>query len=296
MADKSTIEQLVDSVLSSAKYRQIAPDLVRRIGEQELAKRATFKSATKATKNKLHQITGAYWQTKPAYGDWLEQLRSTSHDPVRLRATCRTLMAQHSSTRERLPLLGRFYSVLFAGLPRIYSILDLACGLNPLTIPWMGLDGDIHYTACDVGIDQVAFLAQALPLFGVTGSSYVCDLSQGIPTKSVDVAFLFKTIPCLEQIDKQIGARLLHTLQVQVLFISFPAQSLGGRNKNMINTYTARFTELIDASLWEVKHFPFATEIVFRLTKRITQAQPAPLDRNTPQVDNEPTTGTHCER
>ncbi len=275
MADKDddTLIQLTEIVLTGAKYREIAPELVRLIGRQELTKRNNLKAAVKATKNKLHQVTGAYWQGKPDYDEWLALLRMASQedetpDKKLLHTTCRTLMAYHASTRERLPILRNFYSILFAGLPPIQSILDLACGLNPLTIPWMDLPADIGYTACDVNSEQMTFLQQALPLLGVTGEAVVCDLLQGVPHQPVDVAFLLKTIPCLEQVDRTIGSRLLTGINAKTIFVSFPAQSLGGRNKGMVDTYGHHFADLlstVDQQRWLVDSFPFTTEIVFRL-------------------------------
>ncbi len=274
--DEQVVEQLTHNVLTSSKYRHLAPEFVRLIGAQELTKRANLKAATKATKNKLHQLTGAYWQGKPDYAEWLALLQAVktskdSPDQKLLHTTCRTLMAHHASTRERLPILRNLYSLLFAGLPPVQSVLDLACGLNPLTIPWMNLAPAAHYYACDVNREQMTFLQQALPLLGVTGEAFVCDLLQDRPTQCVDVALLFKTIPCLEQADRAAGARLLRDIQASVLFVSFPAQSLGGRNKGMTATYTSHFEELLAAveePKWQVEQFDFATEIVFRLRKQ----------------------------
>ncbi|MCB0188030.1 MAG: hypothetical protein KDE31_27370, partial [Caldilineaceae bacterium] len=168
-AAPDTLTQLVDTVLASPKYPAIAPELVQFIGQQELAKRNNQKAAVKATKNKLHQITGAYWQGAPTYAEWLTLLQSAGaadHSPDQrlLHTACRTLLAHHASTRERLPILREFYLTLFAGLPPIGSVLDLACGLNPLTLPWMGLAADTRYYACDVNNEQMVFLQQALPL------------------------------------------------------------------------------------------------------------------------------------
>lgn len=270
------LTQLTESVLASAKYRKIAPELIHRIGGQELAKRNNLKAAVKATKNKLHQITGAYWQEKPDYAEWLDLLGAARRedngpDEKLLHTTCRTLLTHHASTRERLPILRSFYSILFAGLPPIQSVLDLACGLNPLTIPWMGLAANTRYLACDVNSDQMNFLEQALPIFGVTGEAVVCDLLQTVPQSPVDVALLFKTIPCLEQVDRSIGVRLLSGLNARVLFVSFPIQSLGGRNKGMADSYSAHFAQLldeVDTKRWQIEEFPFATEMVFRLTTK----------------------------
>jgi len=259
------LDKLVDTVLASTKYRHVAPALVRTVGEQELAKRRNLKEAIKATKNKLHQTVGAYWDGRQAYADWLAVLQAAPPTQDGLRATCHTIMAHHASTRERLPLLHEFYTTLFADLPPVRSVLDLACGLNPLTVPWMPLAPDAIYHARDIDAEQMAFVQQALPLLGVQGTATVGNLLQPGPLPSVDVILLFKAIPCLEQLDKAIGARLLATLHAPVLFISYPAQSLGGRNKGMLDFYASHFGALVADSQRQVEQFIFDTEIVFRL-------------------------------
>lgn len=261
------LNELVESVLSSAKYRDVNAAVVRLIGAQELRKRRTHKEAVKATKNKLHQTVGAYWQDKPAYTEWLTALGAAVGEPEQLRATCQTIMGHHASTRERLSLLPDFYTTIFAGLPPIHTILDLACGLNPLTIPWMPLAPAVTYHACDVGQDQIHFLQQALPLLGVQGEATLCNLLEATPAYQADVVLLLKTLPCLEQVDATIGARLLANIDAPVFIISFPGQSLGGRHKGMTTTYPAHLQQLLADSTWQVTEFAFATELVFRLTK-----------------------------
>jgi 16S rRNA (guanine(1405)-N(7))-methyltransferase len=261
------LSQLVDTVLSSAKYRHVAPALVRAIGAQELAKRRNSKEAVKATKNKLHQTVGAYWAGSQEYTQWLAELHTTAGDLAALRTTCRRILQHHASTRERLPLLDDFYSTIFAGLPPIYTVLDLACGLNPLTIPWMPLGPAVTYYACDVDEKQIAFLQEAMPLLGVQGRATVCNLLQPDPFPPADVVLLFKTIPCLEQIDKEIGTQLLARIQAPVIILSYPAQSLGGRNKGMVQSYRERFQLLFQVDEQHIEEYLFPTEIVFRLTR-----------------------------
>lgn len=266
MADVE-LDALVETVLNSAKYRKVTPTLVRAIGAQELRKRRNQKEAVKATKNKLHQTVGAYWQGQQEYDDWLTQLTAAVADPAQVRTVCQAIMRHHASTRERLPLLTEFYTTIFADLPPIHSVLDLACGLNPLTIPWMPLAADAVYHACDIAHDQAAFLSRALPLLGVQGNATVCNLLEMIPAIKADVVLLLKTLPCLEQVDPTIGERLLTTIDAPVLIVSFPGQSLGGRYKGMTTTYPTHLQALLQHTSWQVTPFPFATELVFRLVR-----------------------------
>ena len=52
-----------------------------------------------------------------------------------------------------------------------------------------------------------------------------------------------------------------------MLIISFPAQSLGGRNKGMAGHYDTHFRALVADKPWQIERFDFATELVFRVIK-----------------------------
>jgi 16S rRNA (guanine(1405)-N(7))-methyltransferase len=269
MTDEEGLLKLVAEVLASSKYKMVDTGLVRTIGKAELGRRRNLKEAIKATKNKLHQIAGAYWTGKVQYDSWLDALAESAPDVSAFRKTCAAVMAHHTSTRERLPILDEFYDSIFAGLPPVSTVLDLACGFNPLAISWMPLPPGASYYACDIYHDQVAFLNRFFALAGIQGEAYVCDLFTGVPPVAADVAFLLKTIPCLEQLDKMAAERLLTQAHAHVLIVSFPARSLGGREKGMLSTYEAHFDRIVkDGSAWRVEKIEFASELVFRLFRQ----------------------------
>ena len=258
---------MTEAVLTSAKYRTVSPALARAIGAAELAKGRSLKEAVKATKNKLHQVAGAYLAERPDYGAWLEATRSARAAGSDLRPLCAALMRHHASTRERLPILEQFYATLLGDLPPVRSILDLACGLNPLALPWMPLPSNVEYWACDIFQDQADFLSGWFDAAGYRGRAFVCDLIAGLPPARADVVLLLKAIPCLEQIDKELGRRLLATVEAPVVLVSFPVHSLGGHGKGMAANYAAHFDRLTSGLSWQVERFDFATELVFRLRR-----------------------------
>jgi 16S rRNA (guanine(1405)-N(7))-methyltransferase len=256
-------------VLSSPKYHAITPDFVRSVGSRELPKRRTWKEAVKATKNKLHQVAGAYLEAGTQYAAWLDELEqaSRSGDRGRFLKACTQVMSHHSSTAERLAFLDCFYATTLAGLPPIRSILDVACGLNPLAIPWMPLAEDADYYAMDIYQDMVDFLSRFMALVPVRGHAQAGDVLQGCPSQPVDVALILKSVPCLEQVDKAAGQRLLDTLDAAHLVVSFPVHSLGGRSKGMAASYEAHFRRLVAGRSWRIERFEVMTELVFRIDK-----------------------------
>ncbi|GAB4517315.1 MAG: 16S rRNA methyltransferase [Anaerolineae bacterium] len=262
MAD---VDKIVEAVRQTAKYATVTPELIAHLAEEELRKRPNLKEATKATKNRLHQVAGAYFNSRPQYDTWLRELENTPREAHQ--DLIRTFMSHHVSTQERLTILDNYYATIFADLPPIHSVMDVACGLNPLAIPWMPLAEGAVYYAYDLYEDMMAFLDRALPLLGVGGSATPADVSARVPSQSVDLALVIKAIPCLQHLDKYIGDKLLNGIDCRYIVVSFPAQSIGGREKGMVTHYTGMFEALLADHEWQVRRHVFATELVFVIEK-----------------------------
>jgi len=266
---EADLDTLQAAVLSSRKYAQVAPDLVRSLGACELTKRRNMREAIKATKDRLHQIAGAYLERSPDYARWLGQLeQAQAEGPEALCAACRRIMAAHASARERLGILDRFYAETLRDLPPIRRVLDIACGLNPLATPWMPLAPGAEYYAYDIYRDLADFCRRWLALLGLAGGAEACDILANIPRQEADLALVLKALPCLEQIDKEAGRQLLERLRARYLLVSFPVRSLGGVSKGMPTTYEAHFQELVAGHPWRVQRFSFPSELAFLVDKR----------------------------
>jgi len=263
------LDELVKSVLAGPRYRAISVELVRRVGGQELAKGRSFKEAVKATRNKLHQVGGAYQETAIPYARLLAELQALPGDPSTpaFQAFCRSTLQLHASTRERLPILERFFRETVAEISPVQSVLDLACGLNPLALPWMPLAPGAPYYACDIYADMVDFVGRFLAHTSRPGRAEVCDLVAGAPAYPVQLTMALKTIPCLEQLDKEIGLRLLESAPAEYVLVSFPAHSLGGRSKGMVKNYEIHFREMVSGKPWGIERFEFPGELAFLIKK-----------------------------
>jgi 16S rRNA (guanine(1405)-N(7))-methyltransferase len=292
------IAELIQAVQSSQKYAAVSEAMIRSIGLRELAARRNLKEAIKATKNKLHQVAGAYLDARLPYDQWLALLsaaaddrrrttddgrpttddrRPTTDEPLSnsvlgtqssaLARACLEIMRYHASTRERLPILESFYATTLASLGPVRSVLDLACGLNPLALPWMPLAPDASYYACDIYADMIAFLNGFFAHAGIRGQARVCDLAAGAPDEQVDLALVLKALPPLDQQAKHAGRDLLRALNARHILVSFPAHSLGGRGKGMAENYEQRFRALAGAEGWSIERFVFPTELAFLVRK-----------------------------
>lgn len=263
------LEELVSHVTDSAKYRAIDLSFVREIARIELAKGRGAKETVKAVRGKLHQVGSAYQEKPIPYPQWKKHLEDLPED---LRAPdCLTAFQQnlalHASTRERLSILPRFFAETLALISPVNSILDLACGLTPLALPWMPAAKNVRYQAVDIYPDMVEYLNLFFAHFNIAGKAAVVDLTREVPADTAQVAFLLKTIPCLEQVDKLAGKRLLEGLKTENILVSFPSRSLGGRSKGMSQNYEAHFWSLVESKNWKITRFEFPGELAFLIQK-----------------------------
>jgi 16S rRNA (guanine(1405)-N(7))-methyltransferase len=263
------LDELISQVTANPAYASIAPTLVRRVAERELAKGRPDRELVKAVRAKLHQVAGAYQEKGMDFTGWrtaLEGLPSNSGHTA-MRSFCAEVMKTHASTRERLPILADFYQQVFAALPPIHSVLDLACGLNPLAIPWMRLAEGASYQACDIYTNLVEFLADFIPHLGLNGGACLCDLTEEIPQGRVQLAIVLKTLPVLEQLEKDLPVRLLAELNAEHILVSYPGHSLGGRSKGMLTNYAARFEAMTAGKPWHIQRLDFPGELAYLIHK-----------------------------
>jgi 16S rRNA (guanine(1405)-N(7))-methyltransferase len=259
--------QVIARVAVSRRYRWVAEAVVERLADEELPKARNLADAEKRVKRRLHQIFGAY--TGQADYSRLLLTLATAHasgEPEQLRADCRVAMAEHASTRERLPILDAFYDRIFAITGPPSSIVDIACGLNPLAVPWMGLPAGAHYSAYDIDRGLVELADGFLDLLDLPGTRALRDVVDDPPDEACDIALLLKSIPCIDQQHPDASAALLRSVGARArwLVISFPTQSLGGHGKGMARTYQARFDTLSDELGWsDVTRIELPGELVF---------------------------------
>jgi 16S rRNA (guanine(1405)-N(7))-methyltransferase len=146
--------------------------------------------------------------------------------------------------------------------------MDVACGFHPLSIPWMPLPVRAEYYAYDIYNDMIDFLNRFFALLeSVDGHAEALDVLQGIPKKQVDLAFMLDTIPCLEQVDESAGFRILNSIDADYVLVSFPAHTLGGREKDMRRHYEARFCQMTQGTRWKIEKLEFPSELAFLIKK-----------------------------
>ncbi len=269
MLPEDLVNAFIAKVQESSKYAQLEPALVKQIATEELRNQKDEKTALKTTRTRLHRLAGAFITSKLDYTKWLAIFRDIPADNQEAqKEAARQMMKLHASTQERLPFLESFYQQTLASIAPVHSVLDLACGLNPLAIPWMPLAEDATYYACDVVKPMVNFIENYFTIIKQNGEAFSSNLLTEIPRQNVELAIMLKLLPILDQVNPKTSKRLLETVQANHFLISYPSKSLGGREKGMKQTYAQHFARLIEGKAFSsIQHFEFPNETVYLLSK-----------------------------
>mgnify|MGYP001097423573 CR=1 FL=1 len=269
MIDNPNIRDLAKKILGSRKYKElgIPIDTVINLLGQELPRHKSSKQALHIVRKKLHLIVAPYLGDLD-YDQAQRELKDVfrTQDKKKIITTCHDLLSQHTSTRERLPYLSEFYKELFQRTGKPQTILDLACGLNPLALPWMNLPAKISYYAYDIHQPRVALINRFFKLSNLPQLAEVRDVLLAPPKQHADIAFFFKEAHRLEHRQHGSNRKLWSVLDVRYLLVSLPCHSLSGRF-NLKDKMKKLVHDITNSFSWKVEEFIINDEIVFIIEK-----------------------------
>ncbi len=260
-------EEFLQKILQSRKYHalHLPPETIRDLIDQESLRYPDVKSIQESVRQKLHQLTALYLGD-PDYKKALEELNKI-HGKAGLQAFAEHMLNAHTSTRERLPYIRDFYSKLFQTIGTPHSILDLACGLNPFALLWMGLNSNVSYLAYDIHLPRVNLLNAFFEKAAYPQAQAIQqDILVNPPIQKSDVAFFFKEAHRMEQRRKGSNRILWDALQVNTLLVSLPTRDIG-KTHDMLDRMRNLVMETIQGRSWQIEEILFEDEIVFCIHK-----------------------------
>lgn len=251
-----SVQEIIDKVRSSNKYSSIDCNLITKIVNEEYKKYKNEKEVLKKVKTRLHQIHEIY----------ISNTDINATKKLVIKNDYDGILKLHKSTLERWSFYEDFYRQIFNITKIPNCILDLGCGYNPFSIPYMGLGTDFKYYAYDVNYEISDILNQYFKLNKYDGISEVMDLTLMSPPNRVDVAFVLKFIPLFLQQAKN-SLDFLKSINSEYIVVSFPTVTITGKNIGMKNNYEYQFKELIKDDFILTKELLFINEIVFIIQK-----------------------------
>ena len=187
--------------------------------------------------------------------------------------TIKKILATHSSTKERLDKYAEIYHQIFkiTGSPKV--ILDLGCGINPLSVIFMKIT-KLTYYAYDINQKEIVLLnlffqAFRTPNKEINGKADILDFKELNNLRSLpkaDVAFLFKIT---DIVDKGKGHKRSESLMTKIpskyIVVSFPTVTMSGKRMNFPRR---KWIELMCIRLgYEFKSFETSKEIFYVIRK-----------------------------
>ena len=262
-------DELVKRILSSRKYRgiDVPAAAVRDLLDKAAQAGASQKEIEKIVRQKLHNIVAPYLGDPdyPLVEQTMGTLPRDLHSPE-LHFFCLELLKTHASTAERVPMLSEFFKTLFAHTGQPHRVLDVACGLNPFSLPWMGLSADVEYFAYDLHLPRIQAINTFLSHVKQKGSAQHVDILVSPPAMEADVVFFFKEAHRFEQRQRGSCREFFKALNTRYLLVSLPTASLSGRHPK-IDQDRRLMEESVHGQNWLVDEILFPNEIVFCIRK-----------------------------
>lgn len=193
-----------------------------------------FKVLLKSIRRELHEVYGVF-----SLGNKRERLLDNLRDHLKSSGRLdegaieihKKILLTHRSTRERIFDYKKVYKKIFeATEPK--SILDISCGMNPFSYPFMGL-GRVDYIATELTERDCNFIKEYFSTMkdcsGLNGRVIKVDLLVTKRFPKTDICFLFKVLDSLERLKKNASHELLKKIKSELIIVSFPTKTLSGK-------------------------------------------------------------------
>jgi 16S rRNA (guanine(1405)-N(7))-methyltransferase len=193
-----------------------------------------YKVMLKHIRRTLHDVYGVFNLSKRSLAELEEHLKKSKGLDVKALSIHAKILQSHKSTQERFPSYEPLYISIFKVTDKPKTILDLACGLNPLSFPWMGLKSLIYY-AYELSPDDASFIQSYFDVMkrysGLKGKAFSADLLNFPSFQKCDVCFLFKALDSLESLKRGVSLELIKGIDAKFIVVSFPTRSISGKRR-----------------------------------------------------------------
>jgi 16S rRNA (guanine(1405)-N(7))-methyltransferase len=230
--EKRIVGELIRNIKKKKEFRHLVDSFVEERLKQYLKKEAKsvgflmrgfseksgkYKEIIKGIRRELRKVYGLFQRDAARRLDSKQQYKE--------------ILESHTSTRERLSFYSSLYKKIFKITGKPKSILDLGCGLNPFSIPFMGLKG-LEYYAYDVNVEEMGLVKKYFKFLkskdfsGVTG---ILDLLKLGKLKKVDVCFLWKVTDVLDRgKGHKKSEEVIVNVPAKYVIVSFPTFTVRG--------------------------------------------------------------------
>lgn len=263
---KKILANLDDSFINYHldKYFKENPKLLKKIDKKKIRKKIIKDIRYICNKAYGMFITKEYFKKE-------KLLQQYKNNPII--GNLNKLLSIHKSTKERLPIYPEIYETLFSLTTNPKSVLDLGCGLNPLSIKYIKNNIIKKYYAYDISKKDLEFVKKSFNLINknikiITKSLNLLKIKdQTIKLPKTDICFMFKL---LDHIDltrgHKLSEKLMKAVNSKYIIISMPTVTLIGKKKKYLTNNWIKYMVL--RNKWKfIKRFIIGNEEFFVVEK-----------------------------
>ncbi|MBU0667247.1 MAG: hypothetical protein KKC26_07815 [Nanoarchaeota archaeon] len=152
---KNLDEQFVKTKL--LLFLKKKPILKRKLEENNCNKKSKeYKFVIKEMRKSLREIYGVFITKDYSKKDFILNELKNAKVKTEREQIINKLLSLHQSSKERIPIYSEVYKQIFEITGKPNKILDLGCGLNPLSYHYLGCKP--YYIASDMNIKDTDFL------------------------------------------------------------------------------------------------------------------------------------------
>ncbi len=235
-----------------------------------------YKQILKLTREKLRRDYGLFRIKQTTSANITTILKNYVQKPST--KLLQELLRSHESTKERLPIYPQLYPQIFNITGKPDSIIDLACGLNPLSIPYLKIDiNRLKYHAYDISTTEIDLIKNYFNYLknnnhAFIGTANVCDLRESIPPPVSSlfpyssIVFCFKILDIIDQGKGHTKSeQLLDSIHSKFIVVSFATRTMSG--KPMTAPKRQWMEWLCNRKKWKYTILEFENELFYIIQK-----------------------------
>ena len=278
MITDAQISKMVEKILRMPKYRdvEIPVQTLQSLIDAALPLCKNISELEKRVREKVHNIVALYLGDID-YDKAISDFRQVKGCDLSLKEFSLGILQAHASTKERGQDLATFYQILFDHIGSVKSIADLACGLHPVGLPFMGLPPGTAYHAYDLNRSRVEFLHAFITGQGYSGGCFHRDILTNPLLEEYDVALFLKEAHRFEKRQPGVLPGFLDSIRARKIVVSLPLQSFG-MHIQIYPKYEKILCEYTQSHGWPLEKLIVGSEVFFIIQRNNdTTQQPATL-------------------
>jgi 16S rRNA (guanine(1405)-N(7))-methyltransferase len=289
---KKELSYLLDSTIineiksfSYTNYSKLKKAMSKADSVCEFTKSSYFKDCIKFCRARLRKKAGLYLKSKD--DKRIFEVSKLEDNEVK------KILLAHKSSFERYSYYPEIYNKIFQKLKKnpsrlqnIVTILDLGCGLNPLSYLFFDekLFKSSNYLAIDIDKRALEIVNIFFKQKGLNGKTFHMDVLELITQKSskgqmakkeiilqkindfsCDLALMFKLLELIEKKGHKNSEKLITSLNAKMIVASFPKKTISG--KSMKVTKKPWLERMLTRLSYEFETFEIPTEIFYLIYK-----------------------------